>query len=218
MRSTAALSLLGLALALSACGSQDGGGDPVKRVDAASLDAQDAAAAEEADAILRVDEVVLRNPDLSTLARAIKSAELNAALAAETPMTLFAPDNGGFDKLGVDSLAELLLPANKGRLGQVLTYHVIPGRLSVADLRKQIADKGGSVEIVTLEGQRLNVSVELDQLRLSDASGNVGSVTQGDLKASNGMVHVIDSVLGPQERAKQAEAPAATAAAAAPGE
>lgn len=203
MRSTAALSLLGLALALSACGSQDGGGDPVKRVDAASLDAQDAAAAEEADAILRVDEVVLRNPDLSTLARAIKSAELNAALAAETPMTLFAPDNGGFDKLGVDSLAELLLPANKGRLGQVLTYHVIPGRLSVADLRKQIADKGGSVEIVTLEGQRLNVSVELDQLRLSDASGNVGSVTQGDLKASNGMVHVIDSVLGPQQRSSQ---------------
>lgn len=203
MRSTAALSLLGLTLALSACGSQDGGGDPVKRVDAASLDAQDAAAAEEADAILRVDEVVLRNPDLSTLARAIKSAELNAALAAETPMTLFAPDNGGFDKLGVDSLAELLLPANKGRLGQVLTYHVIPGRLSVADLRKQIADRGGSVEIVTLEGQRLNVSVELDQLRLSDASGNVGSVTQGDLKASNGIVHVIDSVLGPQQRSSQ---------------
>lgn len=218
MRFTATLPLLGLALALSACGSQDGGGDPVKRVDAASLDAQDAAAAEEADAILRVDEVVLRNPDLSTLARAIKAAELNAALAAEKPMTLFAPDNGGFDKLGVDTLAELLLPENKGRLAMVLNYHVIPGRLSVEDLRKQIKDKGGSVEIVTLEGERLNVSVELDQLRLSDASGNVGSVTQGDLKASNGMVHVIDSVLGPQERAKQAEAPAATAAAAAPGE
>jgi uncharacterized surface protein with fasciclin (FAS1) repeats len=216
MRFTATLPLLGLALALSACGSQDGGGDPVKRVDAASLDAQDAAAAEEADAILRVDEVVLRNPDLSTLARAIKAAELNAALAAEKPMTLFAPDNGGFDKLGVDTLAELLLPENKGRLAMVLNYHVIPGRLSVEDLRKQIKDKGGSVEIVTLEGERLNVSVELDQLRLSDASGNVGSVTQGDLKASNGMVHVIDSVLGPQERAKQAEAPAA--AAAAPGE
>ena len=208
MRSSVAAPLLGLALALSACGSQDGGGDPVKRVDAASLDAQDAAAAEEADAILRVDEVVLRNPDLSTLARAIKAAELNAALAAEKPMTLFAPDNGGFDKLGVDTLAELLLPENKGRLAMVLNYHVIPGRLSVEDLRKQIKDKGGSVEIVTLEGERLNVSVELDQLRLSDASGNVGSVTQGDLKASNGMVHVIDSVLGPQERAKQAATPA----------
>lgn len=207
MRSTAAVPLLGLALALSACGSQDGGGDPVKRVDAAALDAQDAAAAEEADAILRVDEVVLRNPDLSTLARAIKAADLNTALAAETPMTLFAPDNGGFDKLGVDALAELLLPENRGRLGQVLNFHVIPGRLSVADLRKQIADKRGSVEIVTLQGERLNVSIELDQLRLSDASGNVGSVTQGDLKASNGMVHMIDSVLAPQVSAKQAQAP-----------
>ncbi len=218
MRSPVAAPLLGLALALSACGSQDGGGDPVKRVDAASLDAQDAAAAEEADAILRVDEVVLRNPDLSTLARAIKAADLNAALAAEKPMTLFAPDNGGFDKLGVDTLAELLLPENKGRLAMVLNYHVIPGRLSVEDLRKQIKDKGGSIEIVTLEGERLNVSVELDQLRLSDASGNVGSVTQGDLKASNGMVHVIDGVLGPQERAKPAEAPAAAAAAKPQGE
>ncbi|WP_152414788.1 fasciclin domain-containing protein [Blastomonas sp. AAP53] len=211
MRFTATVPLLGLALALSACGSQDGGGDPVKRVDAASLDAQDAAAAD-VDAILRVDEVVLRNPDLSTLARAIKAADLNAALAAETPMTLFAPDNGGFDKLGVDTLAELLLPENKGRLAMVLNYHVIPGRLSVADMRKQIADKGGSVEIETLEGERLNVSIELDQLRLSDASGNVGSVTTGDLKASNGMVHVIETVLSPQERATQGAArPAATA-------
>lgn len=216
MRSLAAAPLMGLALALSACGSQDGGGDPVKRVDAASLDAQDAAA-DEADAILRVDEVVLRNPDLSTLARAIKAAELNAALAAEAPMTLFAPDNGGFDKLGVDTLAELLLPENKVRLAKVLSYHVIPGRLSVEDLRKQIKDKGGSVEIVTLEGERLNVSVELDQLRLSDSSGNVGSVTQGDLKASNGMVHVIETVLSPQEQSSAQATAKPQAAAPTPG-
>lgn len=199
MRSIAAVPLLGLALALSACGSQDGGGDPVKRVDAASLDAQDAADAEEADAILRVDEVVLRNPDLSTLARAIKAAELSAALAADKPMTLFAPDNGAFDKLGVDALAELLLPENKARLATVLNYHIIPGRLTAADLRKQIGDKGGSIELTTLQGEKINASIELDQVRLADSGGDVGSIQQADLAASNGMVHVIGQVLEPQQ-------------------
>jgi uncharacterized surface protein with fasciclin (FAS1) repeats len=198
MRSHAVAALVGVSLSLAACGSQDGGGDPVKRIDSRSLDAAETAAEEEPDAILRIDEVVLRTPDLSTLARAIKTAELAAALGADSPMTLFAPDNGAFDKIGVDTLAELLLPANKDRLATVLKYHVVPGRLTAADLRKRIGDGGGSVEIVTLQGERLNASVELDQIRLSDASGNVASIAMPDLQASNGMVHGIDQVLGPQ--------------------
>lgn len=189
---------LSLILALAGCGSHDGGGDPVKRIDPKSLEVAESAGEVEPDAILRIDEVVLRNPDLSTLARAIKAADLAAALAADTPMTLFAPDNGAFDKVGVDGLAELLLPANKDRLATVLKYHVIPGRLTAADLRKRIGDSGGSVEIVTLQGERLNASVELDQIRLADASGNVASIALPDLAASNGVVHGIDHVLGPQ--------------------
>ncbi|WP_430388926.1 fasciclin domain-containing protein [Blastomonas fulva] len=198
MRSQAVAALLGLTLSVAACGSQDGGGDPVKRIDPKSLEVAEASGEVEPDAILRVDEVVLRNPDLSTLARAIKAAGLAEALGADTPMTLFAPDNGAFDKVGVDALAELLLPANKERLATVLKYHVIPGRLTAADLRKRIGDSGGSVEIVTLQGERLNASVELDQIRLSDASGNVASIALPDLAASNGVVHGIDQVLGPQ--------------------
>lgn len=198
MRSHAVAALMGLSMSLAACGSQDGGGDPVKRVDASSLDAAEAEGEVEPDAILRVDEVVLRTPDLSTLARAIKTADLAAALSADTPMTLFAPDNGAFDKIGVDALADLLLPANKDRLATVLKYHVIPGRLTAADLRERIGRAGGSVEIVTLQGERLNASVELDQIRLSDASGNVASIAMPDLAASNGVVHGIDQVLGPQ--------------------
>ncbi|WP_439468731.1 fasciclin domain-containing protein [Blastomonas fulva] len=198
MRSQAVAALLGLTLTVAACGSQDGGGDPVKRIDPKSLEVAEASGEVEPDAILRVDEVVLRNPDLSTLARAIKAAGLAEALGADTPMTLFAPDNGAFDKVGVDALAELLLPANKERLATVLKYHVIPGRLTAADLRKRIGDSGGSVEIVTLQGERLNASVELDQIRLSDASGNVASIALPDLAASNGVVHGIDQVLGPQ--------------------
>lgn len=198
MRLTAAVSLVALTLAVAACGSHDGGGDPVKRIDPASLKVEEEAAAEP-DAILRVDEVVLRNPDLSTLARAIKAAELGAALAADKPMTVFAPDNSAFDKLGVDVLADLLLPENKARLAAVLSYHIIPGRLTVADLRKQIGDKGGSIELTTLQGEKLNASIELDQVRLADASGDVGSIQQADLAASNGMVHVIGQVLEPQQ-------------------
>ncbi len=198
MRSQAVAALMGLTLTVAACGSQDGGGDPVKRIDPKSLEVAEATADGEPAAILRVDEVVLRTPDLSTLARAIKAAELGAELGADTPMTLFAPDNGAFDKLGVDALAELLLPANKARLATVLKYHVIPGRLTAADLRKRIGDNGGSIEIVTLQGEKLNASVELDQIRLADASGNVGSIALPDLAASNGMVHGIDQVLGPQ--------------------
>jgi uncharacterized surface protein with fasciclin (FAS1) repeats len=198
MRSQAVAALLGLSLSVAACGSQDGGGDPVKRIDPKSLEVAEATGEVEPDAILRVDEVVLRNPDLSTLARTIKAAELAAALGADTPMTLFAPDNAAFDKIGVDALAELLLPANKDRLATVLKYHVIPGRLTAADLRKRIGDSGGSVEIVTLQGEKLNASVELDQIRLSDASGNVASIAMPDLVASNGVVHGIDNVLGPQ--------------------
>ncbi|GGB60242.1 fasciclin domain-containing protein [Blastomonas aquatica] len=198
MRSQAVAALMGLSLTIAACGSQDGGGDPVKRIDARSLEVAEAEGAVEPDAILRVDEVVLRNPDLSTLARAIKAADLATALAAETPLTLFAPDNGAFDKIGVDALADLLLPVNKERLATVLRYHVIPGRLTAADLRKRIGDNGGSIEIVTLQGERLNASVELDQIQLSDASGNVASIALPDLAASNGIVHGIDQVLGPQ--------------------
>lgn len=198
MRSQAVAALMGLSLSVAACGSQDGGGDPVKRIDPKSLEIAEASGEVEPDAILRVDEVVLRNPDLSTLARAIKAADLAVALGAQTPMTLFAPDNAAFDKIGVDALAELLLPANKDRLATVLKYHVIPGRLTAADLRKRIGDSGGSVEIVTLQGEKLNASVELDQIRLSDASGNVASIALPDLAASNGVVHGIDNVLGPQ--------------------
>jgi uncharacterized surface protein with fasciclin (FAS1) repeats len=198
MRSQAVAVLVGLTLSVAACGSQDGGGDPVKRIDPKSLEVAQSSGQAEPDAVLRIDEVVLRNPDLSTLARAIKAAELATALAADTPMTLFAPSNAAFDKIGVDTLAELLLPANKDRLAVVLKYHVIPGRLTTADLRKRIGDGGGSVEIVTLQGEKLNASVELDQIRLSDASGNVASIAMPDLLAVNGVVHGIDTVLGPQ--------------------
>lgn len=198
MRSHAVAALVGISLTLAACGSEDGGGDPVKRIDARSLDVAETEGESEPEAILRVDEVVLRTPDLSTLARAIKTADLAPTLAEDTPITLFAPDNGAFDKLGVDALAELLLPANKERLATVLKYHVIPGRLTAADLRKRIGDSGGSIEIVTLEGEKLNASVELDQIRLSDSSGNVAAIATPDMAANNGMVHGIDQVLGPQ--------------------
>jgi len=194
--STAAI--LASVLALAACGSHDGGGDPVKRIDPASLAVAEKTETQEPDAVLRVDEVVLRNPDISTLSRAIRASGLSTELAADGPLTLLAPINAAFDKIGVDALAALLLPANKARLAVVLNYHIIPGKLTEADLRKRIGDSGGSVQIETIQGEKLTASIELDQVRISDASGKVASITMPDLAASNGMVHGIDTVLGPQ--------------------
>lgn len=192
------LAISAAALVLTGCGSHDGGGDPVKRVDPQSLAVAEKAETAEPEAVLRIDEVVLRNPELSTLSRAIRATDLTAELEGEGPLTLLAPINGAFDKIGVDAVAELLLPANKDRLAVVLNYHIIPGKLTEADLRKRIAEGGGSVQIVTIQGEKLTASIELDQVRLSDASGKVASITLGDLAASNGMVHGIDTVLGPQ--------------------
>lgn len=186
-----------LALVMAGCGSHDGGGDPVKRVDPKSLSEPAKPVVEEPEAVLRIDEVVLRNPQLSTLSRAIRASDLTAELEGAGPLTLLAPVNAAFDKIGVDAVAELLLPANKERLGLVLNYHIIPGKLTEADLRKRISEGGGSVQIVTIQGEKLTASIELDQVRLSDASGKVASITLGDLAASNGMVHGIDTVLGP---------------------
>ncbi|WP_373487190.1 fasciclin domain-containing protein [Blastomonas sp.] len=205
MRSTSklaamtALATLAFAGVLTGCGSQDGGGDPVTRSSADRAGAADEEEAEEPESVLRVDEVVMRTPALATLSRAIRGSGLTAGLAGEEPLTLFAPEDMAFNKLGVDSLADLLLPENKERLAVILNYHIIPGRLSAEDLRKRITSTGGSIKLESLQGEALTVSVELDQLRISDATGNAASIITTDLPASNGIVHGIDTVLGPRE-------------------
>jgi uncharacterized surface protein with fasciclin (FAS1) repeats len=125
------------------------------------------------------------NADLSTLVEAVTAADLAETLQAEGPYTVFAPSNAAFEEVGQDQLNELLEPANKDQLTDVLTYHVVEGEVMAADL------KDGQM-IETLQGGELEVSIEGDTVRVGDAT-----VIQADVDAENGVVHVIDTVLMP---------------------
>jgi uncharacterized surface protein with fasciclin (FAS1) repeats len=124
-------------------------------------------------------------PALSTLVDAVTAAELAETLQAEGPYTVFAPTNDAFDAVPEDALADLLRPANKDQLTEVLTYHVVPDEVMAADL------EDGQM-VTTVQGEQLEVSIEGDEVMVGDAT-----VTQADVDASNGVVHVIDAVLMP---------------------
>lgn len=124
------------------------------------------------------------NDDLSTLVQAVTAAELVETLQGDGPFTVFAPTNEAFEGLG-DTLTTLLEPENKDDLANVLTYHVVPGELMAADL-----EDGQQLE--TVQGETLEVSIEGDEVKVGDAT-----VVTADVDASNGVVHVIDTVLQP---------------------
>ena len=123
-------------------------------------------------------------PELSTLVEAVTAADLVETLQGEGPFTVFAPTNEAFEGLG-DTLTTLLEPANKADLASVLTYHVVPGELMAADLED-------GQELETVNGETLTVSIDGDTVKVGEAT-----VTMPDVDASNGVVHVIDTVLQP---------------------
>ncbi len=131
-------------------------------------------------------DVAASNPDFSTLVAALKAADLVEALKGEGPLTVFAPTNAAFDKLPDGTIESLLKPENKDTLVGILTYHVVSGKVMAADVVK--VDSATS-----LQGQDIMVKVNGDTVMVDDAT-----VTATDIKASNGVIHVIDSVLMPK--------------------
>jgi len=123
-------------------------------------------------------------PDLSTLVAAVTAGDLATTLQGKGPFTVFAPTNMAFSDIQ-STVDTLLKPANKADLQKVLTYHVVPGTYTAADL------KDGQ-ELTTVEGQKLTVSVDGDTVKVNDAT-----VEKADVNASNGVVHVVDTVLVP---------------------
>ncbi len=123
--------------------------------------------------------------NLTTLVAAVKAAGLVETLSGEGPFTVFAPDNDAFAKLPKATLESLLKPENKKQLTDILTYHVVPGTYAAADL------KDGQ-ELETVNGEKLAVSVKDGEVKVGDAT-----VTQADVFQSNGVAHVIDTVLQP---------------------
>ena len=136
--------------------------------------------------------------NLTTLVSAVQAADLAETLSGPGPFTVFAPDNAAFEKVPAATRETLMSPAGKADLTKILTYHVVPGRLTAADLATQAQANGGKVELTTVEGDTLTANVNPDgSVTLTDSKGGASRVTQADVLQSNGVVHVIDTVVMP---------------------
>jgi uncharacterized surface protein with fasciclin (FAS1) repeats len=142
-------------------------------------------------------EVASSNDNVSTLVSAVAAGGLVETLEGEGPFTVFAPDNTAFDKLPEGLLQALLKPENKEILSSILTYHVVSGKVKAADLIKAIEEGAGTHTITTVQGGQLTASLLGDNVVLTDASGNKATVTATDVEASNGVIHILNSVVVP---------------------
>ena len=143
-------------------------------------------------------ENAVNSKDHTTLVAAVKAAGLVDTLASAGPFTVFAPVNAAFAKLPKGTVETLLKPENKGTLTTVLTYHVVPGRLTAANLMKAVKDGGGAAKFKTVAGGEITVrSPSAGKLTITDAKGGTSSVTIGDVLQSNGVIHVVNTVLLP---------------------
>ena len=118
-------------------------------------------------------------------------------MSGKGPFTVFAPTNKAFDKLPKGTVKTLVEPSNKDKLTKILTYHVVPGKLTAADLRRMIKKDGGAANLKTVEGETLTVRMDRGHLVVLDRKGGGADITKADVMQSNGNVHVIDSVLMP---------------------
>jgi uncharacterized surface protein with fasciclin (FAS1) repeats len=182
------------ALALAACSQAP--------EEAAETDAMaETTAMDEANAAATagtVVEVAQGNPDFSTLVSAVTAADLGTTLSGAGPYTVFAPTNAAFEKVPQATRDTLMSPAGKEDLTGILTYHVVEGETLAAALTEAITAAGAEgAKLTTVNGAVLTAKSEGGRVTLTDAAGNVATVTQTDIDASNGVIHVIDTVLMP---------------------
>lgn len=139
----------------------------------------------------------VNSDDHTTLVAAVKAAGLVDTLSGPGPFTVFAPTNEAFAKLPAGAVDNLLKPENKDQLTKVLTYHVVAGKWTSNDLRKKIKEGHGTAELTTVEGGKLQAMMQGSKLVLKDEKGGMSTVTIANVMQSNGVIHVIDSVLMP---------------------
>jgi len=139
----------------------------------------------------------VNSKDHTTLVTAVKAAGLVDTLQSPGPFTVFAPTNDAFAKLPAGTVDTLLKPENKKTLTNVLTYHVVPGRLTAKDLMEKIKDGNGKAMLKTVEGDNLTFAEKDGKLWIWDAKGGSAQVTIRNVMQSNGVIHVIDTVLLP---------------------
>ncbi len=139
----------------------------------------------------------MKSADHTTLVAAVKAAGLVDTLKGKGPFTVFAPTNEAFAQLPAGTVDSLLKPEAKETLSSVLTYHVVAGKVSAKDLAKLIKDGSGEAKIKTVSGGELTATSAMGGITLKDAKGNSAKVTVADVNQSNGVIHVIDTVLMP---------------------
>jgi len=142
-------------------------------------------------------DAAVATPDLSTLVAAVKAADLVGTLSGEGPFTVFAPTNAAFDALPAGTVETLLKPENKGQLQAILKAHVVAGKFKAKNIVALAEGNGGSVDIETVSGDTLTAILTDGKLMVRDENGGLSSVAIADIKKSNGVVHVMDSVLLP---------------------
>lgn len=144
-----------------------------------------------------VDNAV-NSKDHTTLVAAVQAAGLVDTLKGPGPFTVFAPTNAAFGKLPAGTVETLVKPENKGTLTGILTYHVVAGRMTSADVARAIKAGGGTAVLTTVNGGSLTAKMMGKKLVLTDAKGGKSTVTIANVMQSNGVIHVVDTVLLPK--------------------
>ncbi len=139
----------------------------------------------------------VNSKDNTTLVAAVKAAGLVDTLEGTGPFTVFAPTNAAFAQLPKGTVDTLLKPENKDQLGTVLTYHVLPGRLTTADLRDAVKEGGGQATFKTVQGEPLTITGKGRAFYITDSKDRTARITIADVLQSNGVIHVINKVLMP---------------------
>ena len=179
-----------VALVLSGC---SGGGEATNEGNASEAGNEAAGA---------VDQTIADGLDQNgRFFQAARAAGIDATLAGPGPYTVLVPSDQAFAALPQESMDEMMQPQQRAQLTDVLTYHILPGTVLVEDIERAISNSDGGAVMATMGGQTLNAAREGDRIVLTDAAGGKATITQGDQRRSNGVVHYIDAVLMPGEQA-----------------
>jgi uncharacterized surface protein with fasciclin (FAS1) repeats len=134
----------------------------------------------------------------NTLVAAVKAADLVGVLSGPGPFTVFAPTDGAFAKLPAGTVETLVKPENKAALANILTYHVVAGKVTAADVLAAIKAGGGKAELTTVQGQKLTAQLNGQNVEVIDANGGRALVIKADVPSSNGVIHVTNAVSLPK--------------------
>jgi uncharacterized surface protein with fasciclin (FAS1) repeats len=147
-------------------------------------------------------ENITQSKEYTTLVTAIEDAGLTDTFKSKGPITIFAPTNQAFDKLPAGELDSLLKPNHKLDLSYMLTYHAIAGRLTARDIARKINSNNGEATFITIAGSKITAKIDSNRnIVLIDENGGESIISKFDIQQSNGMLHVVNSVLVPKTKA-----------------